>query len=98
MATHAQQVLEGASGQRRGVEVALQHLGGLGRVEPGRVVGVAAGDRAFDGAGGEGLGASLGDERVDAAADRVPDHLGQAGNQPERVEHDTRPALARSGP
>ena len=70
-----QDVLEAAPGQRGGVEVALQHLGGLGRVEAGRVVGVPAGDGALDGAGGERLGASFGDQGVDAALDLSLIHI-----------------------
>jgi hypothetical protein len=76
LATHDRTCVEAPPSQRGGVEVALQHLGGLGRVEAGRVVGVAAGDGAFDGAGGERLGASFGDQGVDAALDGVPHQFG----------------------
>ena len=71
--------------------VGLEHLGRLGGVEPGRVVAVTAGDRACDGAGGERLGPTLGDHRVHASGDRVPDQLRQAGDQAEGVQHHARP-------
>ena len=90
-----QDVLEGLPGQGRGVEVALQHLRRLGGVEPGSIVAGAAGDRTLDGAGGEGLGAPLGDLGVHAAGDRVPDQLvDDALGQAERVEDHARPVVA----
>ena len=84
----AQHVVQAAPGQRGGVEVALDDLGGFGGVEPGGVVALSAGAGSVDGAGGEGLGALLGDHRVHAPGDGVPHQLGQAGGEPERVEHD----------
>jgi hypothetical protein len=44
-------VLDGATGQRGGVEVGLQHLGRLEGVKAGRAVGDTPGDSAGDGAG-----------------------------------------------
>ena len=57
------------------MEVALEDLGRLRCVEAGGVVTGAAGDRALDGAGGEGLGPPLGDLGFHTAGDRVPDQL-----------------------
>jgi len=84
-------VLQGAAGEGGGVEEALQDLGGLGGVEAGGAVLAAAGDRAGDGAGAEGLGAALGDHRVDAPGDRVPHQLRHPRRDPERVQHRDRP-------
>ena len=71
------------------MEVALDDLGGLGGVEPGGVVALASCAGAGDGAGGERLGAFLGDHGVHAPGDRVPDQLGQSRGEAERVQHDT---------
>ena len=85
------------AGEGGGVEVALQHLGGLGGIEAGGGVAGAAGGAGLDGAGGERFGASFGDERVDAAGDRVPDEFGQPVGLGERVEHDAgRSSLRRA--
>ncbi len=91
-----QDVVQGAAGQGGGVEVGLDHLGGFGGVEPGGVV--AVGGRAtLDGAGGEGFGAAFGDHRVDATVDRVPHQGGEAGGQPERVQHRDRAVFGAAG-
>ena len=81
-----QHVLDAAPGQRGGVEVPLQHLGGLGGVEPGGGVSAATG-RAGDRPGRERLRPPLGDHRIDTPADRVPHQLRQTWGQPERVQH-----------
>jgi len=92
----AQHVIEAAAGERCGVEEALEQLRGLGGVETRSRVAVSGGHGSFDGPSGERLGAALGHERVDAAADRVPHHLWQAGHEAERVK-DERTA-ATGGP
>ena len=92
-----QEPVEGVAGEGGGVEVALQHLGGFGGIEPGCGVAGAAGGAGLDGAGGERLGASFGDEGVDAADDRVPDEFGQPVGLGERVEHHGGPVVAAAG-
>ena len=79
-------VVQGRLGERCGVEVGLQDLRRLGRVEAGRLVAGAAAHGAADGPGGEGLGATLGRHGVGAPLDRVPDELRYAGREVERIE------------
>src|SRR5665647_2977747 len=90
----AQHVLQASPGQGCGVEVDLDDLGGLGRVEASRVVTVPSVDGTLDGAGGEGFRASFGDHRVDASVDRVPDQLGDADRESEGIEDDAGPVIA----
>jgi len=82
-----QDVLQTSSGQRCSVEVPLQYLGGLGCVEAGRVIPVAACDSSLDCAGCERLGATFSHEGVDASANRIPDHFRQSRDESEGVKH-----------
>lgn len=84
---HPGQDAQTSPGQRRSVEIPLQDLRSLRRVEAGRIVRVAARNRSLDGASSERLGASLSNQGINASADRVPHHFGEPWDEPEGVEH-----------
>jgi len=71
----AQDMVEPVPYERGSVEVALQHLGGLRDIEPGRGVARATTGGRPDRSCGERLGSALSSDRVDAARDGVPDEL-----------------------
>ena len=82
-----QHPVQGVPLQRCCVEVRLEHLGAFRGVEPGRLITRTTGHGASYRSRCEGLGAALGDHRVLAPLDGVPDQLGYAGREVEGVEY-----------
>src|SRR3954469_17829101 len=81
-----QYVVQRRALKRGGVEVRLEHLRRLCRVEPCRLVPCATGHRTADGPGGERLRPSLGGHRVRTTVDRIPHEGGCAWGEIEGIE------------